>query len=122
MTITAQTPAEFEEILLDDTQLKNLWADGEFGTFVKKYVNAIQTKDKDFGEQVKEQVETVLADMVQMNRKDAKKLNLSPDSPQPAQSKARPNPRAGVSNCNYRPEVWSIRPYYRRHPVAHGQS
>jgi HK97 family phage major capsid protein len=91
--ITAQSPAEFEEILLDNNKLKDMFAEGVFGDFVKKYVNAVQAKDKDLGQQVKEQVETVLADMLKTDRKAANRLNLTPDSPQPA-GRNRPNPRA----------------------------
>ena len=94
MTITAQSPAEFEEILLDAGKLKTMFADGEFGDFVKQYVNAVQEKDKSIGEQVREQIETVYADLLKADRKDVKRLNLSPDDPQPARSKHRANPRA----------------------------
>lgn len=94
MTITAQTPAEFEEILLDSGKLKDMFADGEFGDFVKKYVNAVQEKDKSIADQVREQVEAVYADMLKADRKDVKRLNLNPDDSQPIRSKGRQNPRA----------------------------
>jgi len=95
--LVAQTPAEFEEILLDNTKLKAMFADGEFGDFVKNYVHAVQAKDTSIGEQVKEQVETVLADMLKADRKDVKRLNLTPDTPNPVHAgkgKGKPNPRA----------------------------
>lgn len=78
MTITAQSPAEFEEILNDAGKLKALYASGEFGQFVKNYVGAVQAKDATIGQQVKEQAEIVLADMLQAKREDVKRLNLNP--------------------------------------------
>lgn len=95
MTITAQSPAEFEEILLDSTKLKTMFEAGEFGDFVKNYVNAVQAKDADIGKQVKEQAEIVLADMLKTNRGEVKRLNLNPiDNAGPAKYAALENKRA----------------------------
>lgn len=95
MTITAQTPAEFEEILLDSGKLKDLFGKGEFGDFVKNYVGAVRKNDASIGEQVKEQCEIVLADMLKTDRKDAKRLNLNPvDTSGPARYAALENKRA----------------------------
>jgi len=95
-TLVAQTPAEFEEILLDSAKLKTLFADGEFGDFVKNYVNAVQTRDADIGKQVKEQAEIVLADMLKTSRTEAKRLNLNPldTATGPAKYAALENKRA----------------------------
>jgi HK97 family phage major capsid protein len=78
MTITAQSPAEFEEILLDKKKLETIFKEGEFGEFITNYVTAVRENDRSIGAQVKEQVETVLADMIQTDRKNVKRLNLNP--------------------------------------------
>jgi HK97 family phage major capsid protein len=95
VTITAQSPAEFEEILNDSTRLAALHKSGEFGQFIKNYVGAVKAKDETIGEQIREQTEVVLADMLKTNRSDAKRLNLNPvDTSGPARYATLENKRA----------------------------
>jgi HK97 family phage major capsid protein len=74
---TPTTPQEFEEVLQDKTKVENLFKDGQFGEFVKNYVGAVQARDADLDERVKEQTQIVLAELLQ-DKKKAKALNLNP--------------------------------------------
>jgi HK97 family phage major capsid protein len=74
---TPTTPSEFEEVLSDSTKMKDLFAKGEFGDFIKNYVGAVHAKDADLSAQIKEEAQVALAEMLQ-DKKAARALNLNP--------------------------------------------
>lgn len=76
-TATPTTPSEFEEVLNDSTKMKDLFAKGEFGGFIKNYVDAVHAKDVDLTAQVKEEAQLALAELLK-DKKAARALNLNP--------------------------------------------
>ena len=88
------TPSEFEETLNDSAKMKDLFAKGEFGQFVKNYVGAVHAKDENLSAQIKEEAQVALAEMLQ-DKKAARALNLNPlDNSAPAKYAALANKRA----------------------------
>jgi HK97 family phage major capsid protein len=91
---TPTTPSEFEEVLSDSVKMKDLFAKGEFGEFIKNYVGAVHAKDETLSAQIKEEAQIALAEMLQ-DKKAARALNLNPlDNSAPAQYAALGNKRA----------------------------
>lgn len=81
-TIAApETPQQFEEALSDKAQIDGMLAAGTFGKFVKGYVNAVQERDDSIQVQVKEQVQSFMADWARENEGHSiKGLNLDHNS------------------------------------------
>ncbi len=78
-----ETPAQFEEFLQDPKRMKNVLASGQFGDFVRGYAKTVMDKDQEIATQVRDQVQTVLADWLRNNREEEgfQPVNLNFNSP-----------------------------------------
>ena len=71
------TPAEFEEALSDQNHIQALFNKGEFGDFVKGYVEAVHKRDTDLEAKVKEQTQLALAEWLDKKPGDGDVTNLN---------------------------------------------
>lgn len=71
------TPAEFEEALSDQKHIEALFNKGEFGGFVKDYVEAVHKRDTDLEAKVKEQTQLALAEWLDRKPGDGDVTNLN---------------------------------------------
>lgn len=69
--------AELEEMLGDTSKLQNLMKEGQFPEFMENYARHVSNKDKELGQQVKEQTQLVVAEMLGQDKVtgDVKRLN-----------------------------------------------
>lgn len=71
---------ELEELLNDNTKLRNLFDEGLFPEFIKNYANTFNKKNEDLKTQVNEQVQLGLAEFLKENGESVKRPNLTPDT------------------------------------------
>lgn len=73
--------SELEDMLGDRAKIENLMKEGQFGEFITNYARTVHNKDKELGEQVKEQTQLALAEMLTGDSSkvtnDIKRLNMS---------------------------------------------
>jgi HK97 family phage major capsid protein len=94
------TPAEFEEALSDTKRLEAMFQAGEFGDFVKGYVDASAKRDETIAAQIKEEAQLAVAELLG-DKKRAKALNLNPlDAPHTGHYSPVGNPRAAGAGLN----------------------
>lgn len=104
MTVATPTaPREFEEALNDKKLIEELFNKGEFGDFVKKYVNAVAERDADLSAQVKEQTQLALAEMLGQDSVTpaVKRLNLALRGERPG------NGSGAAHNAAYNPQAYA---------------
>jgi HK97 family phage major capsid protein len=94
-TATIPTTAdELEELLADPARLQDVMKDGQLPEFVQSYARAVHAKDKSIAAQVRDETNRVLAELLETDRKEAAKLNLTPTGTPRAAQGAKYNKRA----------------------------
>lgn len=99
-TVIPTNAADLEEMLGDNSKLQNLMKEGQFGEFITNYARTVHNKDKELGDQVKEQTQLALAEMLTGDQgkvsNDIKRLNMTLRSRQggPSQGKSLYNSKA----------------------------
>jgi HK97 family phage major capsid protein len=87
-------PGELEDLLSDPATAHKLVDEGKLGDVVAEYARSVYAQDKDLKAQIKEQTTNILAEMLEVDRKDAAKLNLAPSNTQSTVKGASHNNRA----------------------------
>jgi HK97 family phage major capsid protein len=99
-TATPTRPDELEDLLSDPARAHKLVDEGKLSDVVAEYARAVHAKDKDLSAQIKEQTTTILAELLEVDRKEAaERLNLAPKvSPDKGASHNRRAPGAALDN------------------------
>lgn len=63
-TVIPTDASELEEMLGDQTKVGQLMKDGQFTEFMTNYARTVMNKDKELGDQVREQTQLVVAEML----------------------------------------------------------
>jgi HK97 family phage major capsid protein len=72
------SPSELEEMLNDTGILSNLMDEGQFPDFIKAYAGAVNQRDGEISQQIKDEVQRGLADFVKANGGTSTPVNLNP--------------------------------------------
>lgn len=89
------SPDELQEILSDDAKVKAIFEDGGLSDLVKNYAEAFSKKDKEFSDQVRDEVQRVTAEWLRENQaENVGRLDLAPGKNIANQQGAAYNPLA----------------------------
>ena len=76
-TVIPTNAAELEEMLGDTSKLQNVMKEGQFSEFMENYARHVHNKDKELGEQVRQQTALTVAEMLGQDKvtNEVKRLN-----------------------------------------------
>jgi HK97 family phage major capsid protein len=75
-TANPTRPDELEDLLSDPARAHKLVDEGKLGDVVAEYARSVHAKDKDLQAQIKEQTTTILAELLEVDRKEAAERRL----------------------------------------------
>jgi HK97 family phage major capsid protein len=77
------SPADYEAVMADPDNVKQLVTENKLGDFVKNYADSkMKALPANFNQIVQEQAQIVLQQMLKDNGQETNRLNLSPDTPE----------------------------------------
>jgi HK97 family phage major capsid protein len=105
MTTTIPTTADELEEMIGDGRVTAMFEGGkakpEFGTFIKNYAQALQNKDSEIGQQVRDETQRVLAQWLKDNQAEGiKRVNLDPETAPNNKYAARYNKNAAGAKAD----------------------